>query len=527
MGIKKDGILFIGLDSANLGEIIKWREELPNFNALMENGCYGQLQSTVPPFSPPAWTSMMTGKNPAKHNIFDWISFPKNPNDEIQINTSTDVKAATLWEVLSNKGMKSCVMNVPVITYPAKPINGVMVAGIPGHTSSTKITYPQKLVQKLEEITNGYEIVPSVNLEISNRGKSYMKEFSRVLLKRLKTAVYLLNKATWDLFIVVFFLLDSVQHYYWHHMDQNHPFHNPKRGTKYGRMIKEFYKKLDMATGRLLKEIDDPVNVIIASDHGMQSCYGEFQINNLLRQEKLLTLQKVPEQEEGTINKLSQHLATQMGLLTPRITKKIIEILPRNLIEKFSFRGGVKSSTEIILRNMDFDNSIAYGLGEYGQIFLNQGTGSEEKVRKVLDRAIKKQYGLNYEIYRKKDLFKGAYMGNAPDITCSIEANRIPIRSHVTPDKKLITPPNLPGEHARKGVFIACGPGINPENKKRIYPRIYDLLPTILSLLGISLPSNLDGKVLNIVTETDRQQEQQRFREKIQEKVSKVRDQLS
>lgn len=523
MGIKKDGVLFIGLDSANLNEILRWREQLPNFKHLMEKGCYTHLHSTIPPFSPPAWTGMMTGKNPAKHNIFDWISFPKEPGENIQINTSKDVKEATLWEILSEKGLKSCIINVPVLNYPANPLNGIMVAGIPGHTSHKGVTYPPRIYQELEKVTHGYEIIPSINLEIPGKEERYMKEFARVLSKRLKTAVYLLNKEKWDFFMVVFFLLDSVQHYYWHHLEQD-PFSNdPTQGAKYGGMIKEFYKKVDSATGRLLKEVENSANVIIASDHGMQSSYGNFYINNLLRREGLLSLQKAPR-EKSNIRKISQRLATRFSLLSPRITKRLIKTLPRGFIEKFTFRGGIKSSTEVILENMDLDNSIAYGLGEYGQIFLHKND-EKEKTIEVLNKTIREKYEMNLEVYRKTELYTGKYLVNAPDITYIIEENRIPIRSNITPNKKLLIPPKLPGEHARKGVFIAYGPGI--ENTQKINSvGIYDILPTILSLLGITLPSDLDGKAIEAIA-NEYKQKHNRLRETIRGRVSKIRKKLN
>lgn len=522
MGIKKDGILFIGLDSANLDALTRWKWQLSNFNTLMENGCYCHLKSTIPPFSPPAWTGMMTGKNPAKHNIFDWISFPTEVGEGIKINTSKDVKEPTLWEILSKEGLKSCVINVPVINYPAQPLNGIMVAGIPGHTSHQGVTYPPTIQQELEKVTRGYEIIPSVNLEVPGNEEKYYGEFSRVLSKRLKTAMYLLDKEEWDLFIVVFFLLDSVQHYYWPSVDQKHLPSDPPRGAKCGRMIKEFYKKLDTATGILLNKVEGPVNVIIASDHGMQSSYGEFHINNLLQKEGLLSL-RAYEKRADTIKKLSQRLATQASLLSPRFTKKIIETLPKELIEKFTFRGGVKSSTEVILQNMDSANSIAYGLGEYGQIFLSEKEDGD-RVMEALNKRLKEQYGMKYEVYGKSELYEGKYLANAPDITCIIEGNHVPIRSSLAPNNKIVTPPKLPGEHARSGLFIAYGPGI--ENKKRIKSAgIYDVMPTILSLLGISPSSNLDGQAMEIITEKYKQRHG-RLREKIRRKISNLRTQL-
>ncbi len=74
-GIEK--VCVIGLDAATFSLIKPWAEEgkLANFKRLMEEGCFGNLPSTIPYLTPPAWTSSVTGQNPGKHNIYDFFKF--------------------------------------------------------------------------------------------------------------------------------------------------------------------------------------------------------------------------------------------------------------------------------------------------------------------------------------------------------------------------------------------------------------------------------------------------------------------
>ncbi len=73
--MKKPRVFIIGLDSATWDLINPWIQQglLPNLAKLVEGGASGRLQSAIPPLTPPAWTSFMTGKNPGKHGIFHFL----------------------------------------------------------------------------------------------------------------------------------------------------------------------------------------------------------------------------------------------------------------------------------------------------------------------------------------------------------------------------------------------------------------------------------------------------------------------
>ena len=68
--------LIIGLDGATWNVIKPLAEEgkLPTFKKLMEEGVWGNLESTVPPVTGPAWVSFATGRNPGKTGVFDFLN---------------------------------------------------------------------------------------------------------------------------------------------------------------------------------------------------------------------------------------------------------------------------------------------------------------------------------------------------------------------------------------------------------------------------------------------------------------------
>jgi len=77
-------VLIIGLDGATFDVISPMLKDgkLPTIGKIMKEGTWGELESTIPPQSAPAWTFFMTGKNPGKHGVYDW--FEQDPLKDIK-----------------------------------------------------------------------------------------------------------------------------------------------------------------------------------------------------------------------------------------------------------------------------------------------------------------------------------------------------------------------------------------------------------------------------------------------------------
>ncbi len=72
-------VLCLGMDGADYGLVGELLEQgrLPTLAGIIRDGAYGPLRSTVPAATPTAWSSFLTGLNPAGHGIFN---FSTNPN---------------------------------------------------------------------------------------------------------------------------------------------------------------------------------------------------------------------------------------------------------------------------------------------------------------------------------------------------------------------------------------------------------------------------------------------------------------
>ncbi|MDA1272737.1 MAG: alkaline phosphatase family protein [Verrucomicrobia bacterium] len=132
---------------------------LPNFKALMEEGDFRPLQTTMPPQSPVAWSTFITGMDPGGHGIFDFIhvnqakmspyssmaeadeggpsidigswSFPTSGGDVRLLR-----KGKTFWQMLGDRGLRSTIFRMPVnfppVKAPGKALSGMGTPDILG-----------------------------------------------------------------------------------------------------------------------------------------------------------------------------------------------------------------------------------------------------------------------------------------------------------------------------------------------------------------------------------------------------------
>ena len=124
----------------------------------MSGGIVSLLNSTIPHTSAPAWSSFMTGKNPGKTNIFDFL-YREKDSYNFHPNNSCRREGKEIWEILSEAGKKVVVCNIPV-TYPVKKVNGCMISGFMTPYLARDYAHPANLIDEIEEALGKYRIYP-------------------------------------------------------------------------------------------------------------------------------------------------------------------------------------------------------------------------------------------------------------------------------------------------------------------------------------------------------------------------------
>lgn len=504
-------VLVIGFDGASFDLAKPWIDsgKLPALKQLLQNGGGGYLRSVLPVMSPAAWSSFSTGVNPGKHGVFD---FSQRAKDEykLRVITAQDVKAPTLWRLLSDAGKRVAVVNVP-ITYPAESINGVMVTGL-GTPEMRSFTYPTELSQRLR--SEGYR-VNKIFFYRPGAEAAFLRDVYDITSHVAKVALNLLEQEAWDFFMVVFRDSDEMGHFFWKHMDPHHPAHNPKVDTPYKNALFEYYQYLDKLAGELIEAAGENVNVVIMSDHGMGPLYKEVFLNEWLNQKNWQV------RKFGTTH--GRHRLFERIGLTRSAISQFLQSVGLAPFERWlrTMLGDKKKILPAHARPIypdviDWQKTLAYSYGYQGQIFLNvegrepMGIVKPEnymEIRSQIEIAlwslVDPEDGLPIvsDIVTQENAFHGPYASTGPDLVVTMRnlAYMTRLGYEFGSQAEIFLAPSTAtyesGSHRLNGMVFLCGPDfVHKDNP--LDCSILDLAPTILHLLGLPIASHMDGDVL-------------------------------
>jgi len=506
--MQKLKLLVIGLDGATF-DIIRpmvAAGELPNLAALMEGGVHGDLESTIPAFSPPAWSSFMTGMNPARHGIFDFVHY--NPLSYTHLGKAVNAKSLaghTFFDLLSQVGYRMAVITVPV-TYPAWPINGYMVSGAPCPDTEEGICYPEDFAA---ELPRRYTFLSTFWSESNDKIIAGLYDMLR---DRTALAVRLIEEKQLDAMVLVFGATDRVQHNFWRYHDQAFGARlGLPREADYDDVISETYRRADEALGRILSRVGEETLVFIISDHGGGPAATRcLHANAWLRQQGLLG---VRQGQRAALNGLRKTVMAIRRGVGAQIEYRVRELLPNRVVEHG--RALVRNVAQI-----DWSTTKAYRFPMYtpteGIVINVAGRQSEgivqpgdeyERLREqIIDRAKKLVDPVSgnrvvVRAHKREELYEGPHLERAPDIVLVL-AEDYTGGAEVDPptiaplDPSLLSKVN--GEHRLHGILLARGPMVKRDVRVE-GARLMDIAPTILYGLDLPIPTEMDGLVLQDV----------------------------
>ena len=513
--MKLNGKVFvIGLDGATLDLINPWIDEgkLPNFAQLKRDGITGKLRSTIPHQTPIAWTSFMTGMNAGKHGIFDFMAHDPNSYDIKYINAEYR-RTQPFWSTVSNSGGKVGVVNVPM-TYPPDKVDGIMISGMDAPGTDVPFTHPSGLYKELKEEFGEYTIDTPIYPRNKIHDWKYVNEVIKLTEFREKITLHLMKKYPWDLFVVVFVGPDRVQHDFWGYTDSLHPDFHSRKNQELRNAIFTIYSRLDGVLGKIFKELDEDVHVIIMSDHGAGPSYKLVILNDWLEKQGYLKY----------IGGLKQKRKDALGKLGGRIFE-FKQLMPQEL--KRTVKKIIRPKKPFLIDNLelslDWSGTQAYSEGTVGNIFLNilgkhpQGIvepGREyealrDKIIAELSELRDPETGKKVidSVYRREDIFHGGCLDTFPDLIvvpregyrCIGNLKRFNVSSK---EGGLFMRDFWSGDHRPDGTVMMKGPHIKKDVAIQ-NARIIDIAPTVLYLLGLPISEEMDGEVLGTAIVSD------------------------
>jgi predicted AlkP superfamily phosphohydrolase/phosphomutase len=480
-------VCVIGFDGAtfDLIEPFMKRGLLPHFQKLLAEGASASLISVIPPVSAPAWVSLVTGKNPGIHNIYGFT------DGKGRIVNSTFRRSKALWNLLDEHGKRSILINVPM-TSPPEDINGIVISGI------------------LSPHEKGFSGRFDIDKESIMEKENTLAKMFQWEITKTERALHMLKNEEWDLFFIVYHLSDFVPTLYWKYMDTKHPQYTPD--DTLSRAVEDAYKVLDDILGIFLSALDGNIHVVVVSDHGMGPSTRVFNINEWLRQEGFLHMKAAVMEKTLSPEKIAA-LIEQHGLI-----KNMVRIIPESF-QKKAYKLIFSRSKNVFSRIEKTSSAYAYSHAHFASIWLmnknnENGNSSNNKKKKekqdkenedilsLIEEKIKKfkdpKTGEKVitHVYRRDHIFHGASIDNAPDLV--VEAvPHYSIRSQRL--GTLFSEPLQSGDHRMNGIFIAHGPHIRKGTLGKI--SIFEVCPTLLAILGLPVPSDIDGDIKEIFEE--------------------------
>ncbi|HMK37220.1 MAG TPA: adenylyl-sulfate kinase [Desulfomonilaceae bacterium] len=464
---EKPRMAVIGLDCVPPFLVFdEFRDCLPNLTRLMEHGGWGTLESTVPPITVPAWTSMTTGRDPGELGLYGFRNRLNRHSLAMSTVNSTHVTSPRVWNYLEDEGYRSILIGIPQ-TYPAQAHEGITIADFLAPDMKSEFTYPPHLAADLAFIAGG-EYLMDVK-EFRTRDKdALLNDIHTMMDRRFRVASDLLIHEPWDFFMMVEIAPDRLHHAFWRFCRPDHRLFEP--GNPYEGVLRDFYCRLDARLGSLLALMDDNTAVMVVSDHGVRNMEGGICINEWLLRNGYLVL---VETTRGTTSvgpdliDWSRTRAWSEGGYYARVFINVQGREPQGIVRPGDYEA---------LRN-ELADKIACLPDEYGSPLCNQVFKPEDVYRSVRNVAP--------DLLVYFDGLSRRSVGTVGHGTIHLNGN------DTGPDD---------ANHDREGIFIAARMS-DVRTGKRGIGRInglscLDITPTVLSEFGVSVPSHMGGRVI-------------------------------
>lgn len=294
-------VLLIGVDAGEwdvLGPLLD-NGRCPNFARMRDQGSSGKLRSLEPlTKSPIIWASIATGKVPQKHGILDFFVKQRQKERARQGAVATGEgeapatsnlwRARPLWQILGGLGRSVGVVGWWT-TWPAQPVNGVMVSDYVQYDTGT---WPKKLSHRtypdsIDSVVERYRVKPENvswaelfqfvapfdTTKVTPRQEQLVHNLRWIYAADItfyRVALELYRKKHPDFFTVYFRGVDEVSHVYWD-IDVPATFSPPLSEAENAwlkTLIPNYYVFTDRMIGDFLRETSKTTDVVVCSDHG-------------------------------------------------------------------------------------------------------------------------------------------------------------------------------------------------------------------------------------------------------------------
>jgi predicted AlkP superfamily phosphohydrolase/phosphomutase len=474
-------VLMIGLDGATFTLLDPMVRQgiMPYLGSVLKNSARAHLMSTRNPLTPPAWTSMITGRSPEAHGIYDFLrpATLKDGGIFLKINDFRDNHCETLWSIANRGGKRATSFNFYGMSPPPQ-IDGYVISGFVPWRHLRHGTHPKSLFDEVKAMTSfdyrdlGMDIGEEKKCVQGLHDGEHMDWLD--LQDRRDTAwadmtTYILNKDPTDVTAVVLDGPDKVQHLFWRFVD---PAMVKEDGDAWYNAVREkcldYYRGLDRNIQRMMEAAGPDTDVIMCSDHGFGSTTEIFYVNEWLSRQGYLTWSNAAEDDglgKLTADKMKDHL----GMVQWQATKAFCPTPSSNAIYIKKDLGSGTGVTE--------DEYLPFVLKLQKELLELRDPANGEKI--VLGADLNKLRG-------------NSFVEPCPDITLRLRDGGF---VSILKSTEIVTQrKEADGTHRPAGIFIGHGPSFK-RGVQLDALHLLDIAPLILTLLGLPVPNDFEGRL--------------------------------
>jgi predicted AlkP superfamily phosphohydrolase/phosphomutase len=487
--------------------------QLPHLQRLARRGVWGELESTRPPTTAPAWVACVTGVNPGQHGVFDFrqspLLDPRRP-----LISSQSVQAPALWQILNHHGNQVGLLNVPV-SYPPPAVDGFAVSGMMSPGPGSNYAYPAALRDELNE--RGYVLdveIQKYDVEAEVDALRFLDDIEAALRKRAEALFHLMDTRSWQFLMAVFVAADRIQHLFWKTMaDPESQFYHAPQAPRLRERILAIYQVMDEMVGQVMARVDGDgqTDLFVVSDHGFGSTKAWINVNRWLQEQGWLRLKPA-----AALRKRVFYEAMKVND-SPLVKRLLPESLGR------AIRGRVRGGRSVFKTDLDqcidwsqtrafFASIPAQGVYIHtkrdGIGTVDPGTEYEALRQEIRDRLLtltdpRSGERIIDQVWYREELYHGPQTHLAPDVLFVAQDYAYLGRELLGTRAPVETSMNWAnGFHRMNGIFLAYGPHVQPGGQVEGATMV-DVAPTILYDLGLPVPTNMDGRVLADILDPD------------------------
>ncbi|HEY7388834.1 MAG TPA: alkaline phosphatase family protein [Bryobacteraceae bacterium] len=479
-------VILFGLDGATftLLDDLMARGIMPNLARFQAEGTRAPLLSTVPPLTPLAWSSLVTGRTPGQHGILGFMQYAGPNSTSVELVSSRQFKTETIWSMVNRHAKRAGSLNF-VAHQPAPKIEGWVIPGWVSWRWMKRLSHPAGIIDHLKQNLGGFD-VKKLAIDFEEERKSVVgapmddyRSWIWLHIERerqwFQVLRHMMAEDPADLVGVVFDGVDKLQHLLWYYLDPAVGQALSPANPEYFRireMAWDYYRSVDDLLGQTLDLYGDRSTILICSDHGFTGTREIVYINSWLEKMGYLTWKPETEMAEDGSQELESGVYRSVGFDAAHTKAYAL----------------TASSNGIFINVKGRRDETGIPPQEYDRF-------RRELIDALLTKCVDPETGepLITRVTTREEAFWGPNMQNAPDLTLELrDFGFVSVRRTNTVYAKR---PLILGTHHPEGILLARGAGIR--RNARIDPVwLVDIAPTALYAMGLDIPADLQGRVL-------------------------------